>query len=442
MHQFLVALVSVVFVLGIMVLVHEFGHYAVAKLCGVRVEVFSIGFGKRLIGFRKGDTDYRISALPLGGYVKMSGENPMEAHTGSPDEFSSHPRWQRLLIAVAGPVMNIVLAIAILTGVYMRHFPHQVFLERAPVIGYVAKDTPADKAGIEVGDRITRIENYNTATWEDAQYQILLNAGQTVRMTVERNGGPVELKLPIPSGSDDEQRGFLGFSPDEPVVAARVEENMPAYRAGLRKGDQIVAIDDVHPRSIQAVLDYIQQAKDKPVELGVERDGKMLHFPVTPVLTQDGAKIYRIGFSSAPQIREEQLPFTKAFAVSVRDNKKMSMLIVEFLERMVERKVSIKQMSSVVSMAKASGEAASEPGWSPLLVLMASISVNLGIFNLLPIPILDGGVILLLLIEGALQRDINQQLKERIYQAAFVFLLLFAVLVIFNDIAKLTGFHA
>src|ERR1700722_13482725 len=157
MSDFLTSLVAVVAVLGFMILIHEFGHYAVAKWLGVRVEQFAIGFGKRLIGFRKGDTDYRINAIPLGGYVKMSGENPMDDRTGDPAEFLSHSCWHRFLIAIAGPTMNIILAIFLLTTVYMVHYEYPAVLDEPTVIGWIIKDTPAAKAGFQAGDRITRI---------------------------------------------------------------------------------------------------------------------------------------------------------------------------------------------------------------------------------------------------------------------------------------------
>src|SRR5258707_8205799 len=161
----LISLASVIFVLGVLVFVHEFGHYAVAKLCGVRVEVFSLGFGKRLIGFRKGDTDYRISLLPIGGYVKMAGENPMEDRTGDPGEFMSHPRWQRFLVAIAGPAMNVLLAIAVLTGVYMNHFERPLFLDKPVDIGSVVPNSSAEKAGLRSGDRIVEAQGLQNPTW-------------------------------------------------------------------------------------------------------------------------------------------------------------------------------------------------------------------------------------------------------------------------------------
>src|SRR5271165_362395 len=158
MSDFLTSLVAVVAVLGFMILIHEFGHYAVAKWLGVRVEQFAIGFGKRLIGFRKGDTDYRINAIPLGGYVKMSGENPMDDRTGDPAEFLSHPRWHRFLIAIAGPAMNILLAVGLLTGVYMVHYEYPAIFDEPTVVGWVIKDSAAAKAGIQTGDHIVRVD--------------------------------------------------------------------------------------------------------------------------------------------------------------------------------------------------------------------------------------------------------------------------------------------
>src|SRR5215475_11383487 len=166
MQVFITNIIAVAFVLGIMVLVHEFGHYAVAKLCGVRVEVFSVGFGKRIFGFRRGDTDYRISLLPLGGYVKMAGENPMEARTGDPGEFMSHPRWQRFLVAIAGPAMNIILAFVVLSVLYTFHHEYFAFSKSPVDVVSIAPNSPAEKAGLQVGDRIVKVERIDNPTWE------------------------------------------------------------------------------------------------------------------------------------------------------------------------------------------------------------------------------------------------------------------------------------
>src|SRR5436309_6726615 len=204
------AVVAVAFVLGVMILVHEFGHYAVAKLCGVRVDVFSLGFGKRLFGFRRGDTDYRVSALPLGGYVKMAGENPMEARTGEPGEFMSHPRWQRLLIAVAGPAMNVLLAVGIVTGVFMVHYAHDWYLDQPTRVGWVEENSPAAKAGIKPGDLITQIDGVANPTWEDTKTKITISSSQTIPVVIKRNDQTINTTL-IPEAFGPDAAGEAGL---------------------------------------------------------------------------------------------------------------------------------------------------------------------------------------------------------------------------------------
>ena len=424
-------------VLGIMILVHEFGHYAAAKLCGVRVEVFSIGFGKRMVGFRRGDTDYRISALPLGGYVKMAGENPLESRSGAPDEFMSHPRWQRFLIAIAGPAMNILLAIGLLTGVYMVHYEHPVYLDQPAVIGWVLENSPAAKAGIEAGDRITRIEGVQNPSWEDVLLKTAVETKEPISVAVQRGNQVLEKQVvPDPQASDPEQYRTIGWVQDEPITVTELEPKMPAAKAGIQLGDQIVAINGISVRSLFSVIKHLQDSGDKPVEITAVRNGQELHFTATPVMTDEGGqKRFRLGFQSEP-VRVDKLPFAQALDRSITENKKYSLLILTLMHKMVERQTSIKQMEGPIGIARASGQAARQPGWTPLLSLMAGISLNLGIFNLLPIPILDGGMILMLIIESLIRRDINIRVKERIYQTAFVFLVLFAVVVIYNDIMK------
>ncbi len=422
-------------VLGIMILVHELGHFAAAKWFGVRVDVFSIGFGKRLAGFRRGDTDYRISALPLGGYVKMAGENPLESRSGAPDEFMSHPRWQRFVIAIAGPAMNIMLAVALLTFVFMVHYEHPVFLEQPAVIGWVVENSPAAKAGIEQGDRIVRIDGEQNPTWEDVMLKVIVSSRQPVDVAIQRGGQILEKQVqPQPDGN--EQYASVGWVPDQPITVTELESDMPAAKAGLKLGDDIIAINGAPMRSLFDVIRYLQHNGSKPVEVTAVRDGQQLHLTMTPVQTDVGnQKSYRLGFRSEP-VRVDKLPFAVAFNRSLEENKKYSLLIVDLVHKMLERKVSIKQMEGPIGIARASGDAARQPGWTPLLSLMAMISLNLGVFNLLPIPILDGGIILLLAIESIMRRDISIRIKERIYQTAFVFLILFFAVVIYNDLMK------
>src|SRR5271157_1753699 len=436
MESFVIAAVSMAVVLGIMILVHELGHFAAAKWFGVRVEVFSIGFGKRLAGFRRGGTDYRISALPLGGYVKMAGENPLESRSGAPDEFMSHPRWQRFVIAIAGPAMNIILAVAVLTGVFMVRYEHPVFLDEPAVIGWVLENSPAAKAGIEQGDRIVRIEGEQNPTWEDVMLKLVVSSSKQPLDIALQRGNEILEKSIQPEADGSDQFGSIGWLPDEPITVTELESDMPAAKAGLKLGDDIVAVNGVPMRSLLGVINFLQQNGSKPVDVTAVRNGQQLHFTMTPVQTEDnGRKSFRLGFRSQP-VHVDKLPFAQALNRSLEENKKYSVLIVDLVQKMVQHKVSIKQMEGPIGIARASGDAARQPGWTPLLSLMAMISLNLGIFNLLPIPILDGGIIMLLIIEAIMRRDISMRIKERIYQTAFVFLLLFFAVVIYNDLMK------
>jgi regulator of sigma E protease len=438
MSQLFFYIVPVAVILGFMILIHEFGHYAVAKLLGVRVEQFAIGFGKRLFGFRKGETDYRINAIPLGGYVKMSGESPMDERTGDPREFMSHPRWHRFLIAIAGPFMNIVLAIVLLTVVYMVHYEYPIYMDQAAVVGYVDPGSPAAKSGIQRGDRIVQIDGVQNPTWERVGVKELLSANQPLGFTVQRGSQTIQGSV-IPAAVTTSEIGSAGWFPDEPVVVGGLEANMPAAKVGLKEGDKIVSMDGQPVPSIQAMIETLQQTKDKAVRLEVLRDGKTLTFTATPVLADTAdpkQKHYRLGFKNAPETKVSTLSLPEAFSHSLADNKRYSMILLQLVGKLVQHKVSLRTVSGPIGIAQQAGAAAQEKGWVPLLALTAGISLNLGIFNLLPIPIMDGGVILLLFIESLMRRDISLQIKERIYQAAFVFLVLFAAMVIYNDIAK------
>jgi regulator of sigma E protease len=425
-------------VLGFMILIHEFGHYAAAKYFGVRVEVFSIGFGKRLLGFTKGGTDYRISAVPLGGYVKMSGENPMDDRTGDPGEFLSHPRWQRFIVALAGPAMNIMLAVALLTGVYMVHYEYPAVLDEPAVVGWVNPNTPADKAGIQKGDRIVRVEDIENPNWEQVDVTDALSPNQPLKFGIERDGKVMD-KVLVPEPLGPNQYGVVGWVPKESsVILTVVEPGMPAEKAGLKVGDQILTANGEDIPALEALVQMLNRTKDQPLELVVLRNRQKQTFTVKPTLAAGGPSQetrYRIGVASVPT-KVVKLGFAEALKRSLSDNKKSSFLILELLQKMVQRKVSMRQVDGPIGIGSAVGQAAREEGWMPLLLITAAISLNLGIMNLLPIPILDGGVILLLFIETLMQKEISLPIKERIYQAAFVFLVLFAVMVIYNDLVK------
>ncbi|RXH55260.1 RIP metalloprotease RseP [Granulicella sibirica] len=440
------AVVELLIVLGIMVLVHEFGHFAVAKLCGIRVETFSIGFGKRLFGFRRGDTDYRLSLLPLGGYVKMSGDTPGEEPSGDPGEFNAHPRWQRILVALAGPFANFILALVIMTGLYMAHYERPLYLEGPAIVDYISASTPAAKTGIQAGDTIVRFDTVEKPTWEDIGLRSLLNLNQTVPFSYLHDGQRLDKTITIDSKEPAERFTLdtLGLDPriqNAPVQINEVTAGTPAQRAGLQSKDIIAAVDGVSLHSLASLLDYLQDQAGKPAELSIVRDGQTIQKTLTPEMTEvQGLKAYRIGISiTQPPVVIEKLPFGRALGESWNFFTKNSLLIRDVLKGMFTHHVSVKQLSGPIGIGQQVHEAFQTPGWSRLIELMAGISINLGIFNLLPIPILDGGMILFLAIESLFRRDINQVAKERIYQVAFVGLLCFAAFVIFNDLTKLVA---
>jgi regulator of sigma E protease len=446
--------IQLLIVLGIMVLVHEFGHFAVAKLCGIRVEVFSIGFGKRLFGFRRGDTEYQISAIPLGGYVKMSGEMtlptdaPGEDIPNDPGSFNNHPRWQRILVALAGPIANFLLALGLMTGVSMLHNEVDEFLSGPAQTDYILPNTPAAKTGIHSGDLIVQYDSIENPSWEDVANRSLLNLNQTISFSFIHNGQRTDTKLFIANKGTPDDFGLdkLGLLPkmqNTPVQVASLQPDMPAIHAGLKPGDKIVTIDGLQLHSVAALLAYLQDQAGKPANLTILRNGATLPLQITPQLADvgDGTKDYRLGFSYLPPpVKVERLPLGKAMAASWQFNKKNSLLIVEVLKRLFTRQVSVKSLQSPIGIGQDIHQAAQMPGWMPLIRLMSAISLNLGIFNLLPIPILDGGMILFLLIETIMRRDVNQQVKERIYQVAFVCILAFFAFVIFNDLTRLNLF--
>jgi regulator of sigma E protease len=307
MSFFLTSTVSMLIVLGIMVLVHEFGHFAVAKLCGVRVEVFSVGFGKRLFGFRRGDTDYRLSLLPLGGYVKMSGETPGEKSTGDPGEFNAHPRWQRILIGLAGPVSNFLLALLLMTGFYMMHNEVEAFRSQPADIDFVSDHTAAANAGLQSGDVITRFDNVNNPTWEQVSIRSALNLGQTITVEVMRAGQTIDTQLVIPNphGGEDFDFDTIGFVPrmqDGPIRIRQIESGMPAGKAGLKEGDQILSVNGLALHSVDAMLAFLQQDSGRPISLTVLRDGQTFQLALQPVMADEpnGHKLYRIGFAPNP----------------------------------------------------------------------------------------------------------------------------------------------
>lgn len=433
-------------VLGIMVLIHELGHFAVAKWCGVRVETFSIGFGPRLFGFRSGDTDYRISLLPLGGYVKMAGDVPGEAPSGDPGEFNAHPRSHRVMIALAGPIANFILSFFLLLALAMFHHEVDEYLDRPVVADYVATGSPAAKAGLQYGDTIVSFDNKPNPDWNTMFEECALNKDRTVSFAFRHNGSITNGVLPCTIDSASTSKagvlagtGILPWTQPTGITVNQVQAGGPADRAGLKVGDHILRIDDLEPHSTDpAMVTYLQDRKGASSTLTVLRGSETLHLTVTPewMATAKGDKKLRIGFGNNPApTKVVRLGFFDSVKQSVQDNLEDSTLILRVLKGLFTRHVSVTALSGPVGIAQQIDIAARTGTWA-LVRTMSSISLNLGIFNLLPIPILDGGMILFLLIESLMRRDLSMAIKERVYQVAFVCLILFAAFVFYNDLTR------
>jgi regulator of sigma E protease len=435
MYNFATSIVGVMIVLGIMVFIHELGHFLAAKYFGIRVETFSIGFGKRIWGFERGGTDYRLSALPFGGYVKMSGENPDDPTSGAPDEFQMKPRWQRFIVAFMGPAMNIVLSIALLTGLYMVRFQKPSFEEGPSVIGYVEPDSPAAKAGLLPGDRIVQLSDLTSPNWEDIFIQVATSLDRPVPVVLERGSERINVSLtPVREGR--EMVGSVGWGPRRLAKIQTVESGLPAAKAGLQSGDLISAINGEPVNYWPMVAEKINANQGQPMKFSIQRGAENLVVEMTPVMTNvDGNPRWRVGMSFTDDMVTMQLGFADAFRESLAANKKFGLLIFDALGKLVTREVSPRTLEGPIGIARLSGMALRQ-SIADLINLMAMISLNLGIFNLLPIPVLDGGMILMLMIEGTIRRDLSLKLKERIMQAGFALILLVAAFTIFNDILK------
>ena len=448
----LITVVAFIVLIAVMVIVHEFGHFAVAKLCRVRVEAFSFGFGPRLFGYKYGDTDYKVCALPLGGYVKMSGENFAElsdaaagtatvAPVSDPGALTAHPRWQQMLIGAAGPVANFILAFVLMV-VYFNFVNEVPAVEiKDTVIEWVVPGSPAAQAGLQPGDIIRRFADAANPDWEAVFSQLSLNPNQTLPLTVERQGAIVPLSLHIPAAlQGDDVAGMLPQYTSGPIGVVEVQPDTPAAQAGLLAGDGIQSVDG-HPfHTVTALLAYMQDGQGKPISLVVVRNGIALAPIITRPIKLDSE--WRLGFRpQPPSYRSEPLPLKSAAIRSKDFCVDNSMLLVEVLQRIFTHKIAASSaLAGPLGIARAAGDAADSKGWDYKFKLASEISINLGIINLLPFPILDGGMILFLLIESVIRREINMAVKERIYQVAFFLIVALFAFLIFNDFAKLPIF--
>lgn len=423
--------------IGVMILIHELGHYWVARLFDVKVETFSFGFGPRLFGFRRGETDFRFSAILFGGYVKMAGDQPGDQGAADPRSLMAKPRWQRLLITFAGPGINMVLAVVLLTGLFMQHYP-RIPTPVDPIVGYVVPDGVAAKAGIHEGDQVVQLDNLVHPNWEDIALKEIASARKAIQVWVVRRGERLHFTL-TPAYDEKQGYGYLGWGQEMDVQVASVVPGMSAEKAGLKRGDILISVDGKPLRSTPRLHEVIRDAEGKPVELVYSHGGEQHRVTVAPAkrdMDGQGQERWMIGVAVEPRVEITKLPLHEALYESVRRNVQFAKLISKFLEGIIERRMSPKSLEGPIRIAQISGDAARE-GPASFFELMAGVSLNLAIFNLLPIPILDGGVILMLLVEMLLRRDLDLRVKEAVVKVGFVFLMVVVVFAIYNDISKI-----
>jgi regulator of sigma E protease len=426
-------ILAFLFVLGVLIFVHELGHFLVARWHGVRVHTFSLGFGPKLLKFRRGDTEYCISAVPLGGYVKLAGETVEDARTGAPDEFLSKSKWVRFQVYLAGPIMNILLAIVVLAGVLAQGADVPTYEQSPPVIGHVEPGSPAEAAGLRPGDRVLTVQGRAVATWDQLLLEILPRANQALKVTALRDGQTIELTV-TPGSEGRYEVGEVGVRPVLRPEIRAVTAGSPAERAGFRPDDVIVAIADEQQPSLERVIVRIQNSPDAPISFVVERSGAPVSLTVIPE-GAPGAALIGVNLS-AYEVDEVDLNFFQALDMSVERNWENTLLIGRTLRGLVTRDTPVSQLMGPIGMADLSGTAA-QAGLLSLFNLMAMISLNLGLLNLLPVPVLDGGHIAILGVEGLARRDLSMRVKERILMAGAAVIVLLMVTVIYNDIARL-----
>ena len=426
-------ILAFLFVLGVLIFVHELGHFLAARRLGVRVITFSLGFGPKVLKITRGDTEYCVSAIPLGGYVKMAGENPEDPRSGQPDEFLSKTKWQRFQILIAGPVMNLVLAVVITALVLTQGVQVAAYLDEPPVVGVVEPNSAAARGGILPGDRILSVDGKTVDNWEDLLIDISMKPDRPVTVSLQRNGETRTLTA-TPVSEGRYESGELGVKPDTHPYVYSVVSGGVAERAGFKAGDVVVSIDGSRVSDEAALRKIISASADRELLFLVKRDGREMELRATP---KDSGSGVMIGVVPANPARQLDPGIIEAFRLSIERNIELSGLVFRTVGGLLTGNVSVRQLQGPVGIAQLSGESA-QAGWIPLFTLMALISLQLGILNLMPVPVLDGGHILIMAIEGIARRDFSMAVKEKMLLAGFVVLMMLMVTVVYNDLTRIS----
>lgn len=419
----MVTIFSFLVLLCIVVVVHEWGHFITARRNGVRVDKFSIGMGPKLFSKKVGNTEYVVSAIPLGGYVKMAGENQDEIHN-LPDEFSSKTLWQRGKIVFAGPAINIVLAFILMPLVYLIGIQEPKYLKEPAKIGWVEDQSTAQMAGLQAGDLIIGVVNRPIENWKELREALM--SKNVSRLEIKR--GDRLLSLPV-------KAPLSGLYPDYRPVVQRVIPDKPADRAGLQEGDILLSVDQIRITSFNHFLYLIQNKAEKEINLEISRGGTTMTRVVTPLFDPKAKKVI-LGISMGNETLFTRYGLIDSIQIGTSNLVDSINLTFSVLGKLVTGKLSLEVMGGPIQIAQMSGQAA-KTGLGAFIFLMAMISLQLGIFNLLPIPVLDGGWIILFILEGVQGHPLSKKAIHAAQVTGFSLLMAIMVYVTFNDIIRL-----